>query len=70
MRLREYIFLKCGKQNHISPTKVVCNLSYNVTTMQLWCSGHSTSISAYGVWEAKAGVQISRKELHTHIHLD
>ena len=38
--------------------------------MQLWCSGHSTSINAYGVWEAKAGVQISRKELHTHIHLD
>ena len=65
-----YIFLKCGKQNHISPTKVVCYLSYNVTTMQLWCSGHSTSIIIYGVWGVRARVQISKKEFHTHIYLD
>ena len=31
-----------------------------------WCDGHSTSISACGVWEARARVQVSRRELHTH----
>ena len=28
------------------------------------------SISTCGVWGARAGVQVSRRELHTHIHLD
>ena len=27
-------------------------------------------ISACGMWRARAGVQVSRRELHTHIHLD
>ena len=40
------------------------------TTAHPWCDGHSKSISACGVWGAKAGVQVSRGELHTHIHLD
>ena len=40
------------------------------TTAQLWCSGYSTSINACGVWGVKTGVQISKKELHTHIYLD
>ena len=35
-----------------------------------WCDGHFTSISACGVWRARAGVQVSRRELYTHIHLD
>ena len=34
------------------------------------CNGHSTSISVCGVWEARVGVLVSRRELHTHIHLD
>ena len=40
------------------------------TTAHPWCDGHSKSISACGVWGAKAGVQVSRRELHTHILLD
>ena len=42
----------------------------SLTTAHPWCDGYSTSISVCGVWGAKAGVQISRRELHTHIHLD
>ena len=34
------------------------------------CGGHSTSINACREWGARAGVQVSRRELHTHIHLD
>ena len=41
-----------------------------VTTVHSWCDGHSTSISAYGVWEVRIGVQVSKREFHTHIHLD
>ena len=40
------------------------------TTAYPWCSGHFTSINACGVWGAKAGVQVSRRELHTHIYLN
>ena len=32
--------------------------------------GHSISINACEVWEARVGVQVSRREFHTHIHLD
>ena len=28
------------------------------------------SISACGVWRAKVGIQVSRREFYTHIHLD
>ena len=41
-----------------------------VTTAYSWCDGHSTSIGACGVWGVRAGVQVSKRELHTHIHLD
>ena len=41
-----------------------------VTTVHPWCDSHFTSISACGVWRARAGVQVSKKELHTHIRLD
>ena len=40
------------------------------TTTHPWCGSHSTSISVVGVWGTRAGVQVSRGELHTHIHLD
>ena len=40
------------------------------TTAYPWCDGHFTSINACGVWGARAGVQVSRRELYTHIHLD
>ena len=43
---------------------------FQLTTAQSWCDGHFTNISACGVWGVKVGVQVSRKELHTHIHLD
>ena len=26
--------------------------------------------NSHGVWEVRAGVQVSMRELHTHIHLD
>ena len=29
-----------------------------------------TNIRVCGVWGARAGIQVSRNELHTHIHLD
>ena len=31
---------------------------------------YSISISACGVWGVKVSIQVFRKELHTHIHLD
>ena len=34
------------------------------------CSSHSTSTNACGVWGASVRVQVSKKELYTHIHLD
>ena len=41
----------------------------STTTTHPWCDGHSTSISAYGVWEAIAKIQVSKREFYTHIHL-
>ena len=41
-----------------------------ITTAYPWCDGHFTSISACGVWGTRVGVQVSKRELHTHIHLD
>ena len=40
------------------------------TTAHPWWYGHSTSMSACGVWGIRVGVQVSRSELHTHIHLN
>ena len=34
------------------------------------CGGHSISINASRVWGARVGVQVSRRKIHTHIHLD
>ena len=41
-----------------------------MTTAHPWCGGYSTSLDACGVWGARAGVQVSKRELHTHIYLD
>ena len=42
----------------------------NSTIAHSWCDSHSTSISAYGVWGINVEVQVSMRELYTHIHLD
>ena len=42
----------------------------HLTTARPWCDSHSTSVSACGVWTVRAEVQVSKKELRTHIHLD
>ena len=34
-----------------------------------WFGGYSTSIYDCGVWGVRAGIQIFRREFHTHIHL-
>ena len=39
-------------------------------TAHPWCDGHCISISACGVWEVRAGVQVFKREFHIHIHLD
>ena len=46
------------------------NYRDTITTAHPYCDGHSTSIIAYGVWGPRAGVQVLRRELYTHIHLD
>ena len=43
---------------------------YNCTTAHPWCDGHSISKSTCGVCGARAEIQVSRRELHTHIHLN
>ena len=40
------------------------------TIVHPWCGGHSTSINACGVWGVRVGVQVSRREFHTYIHLN
>ena len=42
----------------------------NVTTTHPWCDGHFTGISSYGVWGVRVRIQVSKMELHAHIHLD
>ena len=39
------------------------------TIVHPWCGGHFTSISVCTVWGVRVGVQIFRRELHTHIYL-
>ena len=41
-----------------------------MTTAHPWCGGHSTSINVCKVGGARVRVQVSKKKLHTHIHLD
>ena len=48
---------------------IYISLKTKVTTAHHWCDGHSTSINACGMWRVRAGVQVSKRELHTHIHL-
>ena len=43
---------------------------YNCTTAHPQCDGHSISKSTCGVCGARAEIQVSRRELHTHIHLN
>ena len=42
----------------------------DITTVHLWCDGHSTSVSVCGVWGIRTEVQVFMRKLHTHIHLD
>ena len=32
--------------------------------------GHSININTCGMWEVRAGIQVSRKEFHIHIRLN
>ena len=41
-----------------------------LTIVHPWCDGHSTSINACRVWGIRVGDQVSRRKLHTHVHLD
>ena len=52
----------------LSPIQTQVNPQF--TTAHPWCSGHSTSINACGVWGVRVGVQVFRREFHTHIYLD
>ena len=49
------------------------NHSFNTnisTTVHPLCGDHSISISICGVWEVRARVLVSRRELRIYIHLD
>ena len=50
-------------------TKSRNNIS-NKTIAHPWYDGHSISISACEVWGVRVGVQVSKREIYTHIHLD
>ena len=39
-------------------------------TAHHWGDGYFISISVCGVWEIKTEIQVSRRELHTQIHLE
>ena len=41
----------------------------NITAYS-WYGNHFTSITAYGVLGVRVEVQVSKREFHTHIHLD
>ena len=49
--------------------RLAINMFINITAHS-WCDGHSTSISACGVWGVMIEIQVFRKKFHTHIHLD
>ena len=40
------------------------------TSLVPWCDGHSTIISTCRVWGVRVEIQASKKEFHTHIHLN
>ena len=52
------------------PSTVVAFILVYCTVAYPQCDGHSTSISACGVWGERVNVQVSRRETHTHIHLE
>ena len=57
--------------NLVLQKSVCCVITIHInTTIHPYCDDHFTSISACGVWGVRAGIQVSRRELHTHIHLD
>ena len=45
-------------------------LRSGLSTTHFWCDDYSTNISICEVYGTKAGVQVCRRELHIHIHLD
>ena len=40
------------------------------TKAHIWHDSHSISISMCGVWSVRVKIQVFRKKLHTHIHLN
>ena len=53
---------------HLSNFCVFNRFGYRIAHPR--CSGHSTNTNACGVWGTRVGVQVSKREFHTHIHLD
>ena len=64
---------ECGLNSHVVfPLQIQLPLTkspspYHRTSLMRWSL---QSISACGVWEVWAVVQVSKREFHTHIHLD
>ena len=56
--------------NNLSYSRTTTNYTSIFTTTYSWCDGHSISISACRVWRVKAEVQVFKREIYTHIHLD
>ena len=44
--------------------------TYWITIAYLWYDSHSTSINACEVWGVGTGVKVSRRNLHTHLHIN
>ena len=42
----------------------------NYISAHSWCDSRSTSISVCRIWGIRAGVQVSRREFYTYIHVD
>ena len=53
------LFIFSFNLEHLSNYILFTLLNLFLTTAYPWCDGHSTSTSACGVWEARAGVQVS-----------
>ena len=57
-------------EHNVSQSQVSFHKQFYHRSPLAWRGDHSTSINAYGVWGARIGIQISKRELYTHIHLD
>ena len=66
--LVSYAYKKKVSNNWYYPHNSV--LKSVLTTAYLCCGGHSTSINACRVQKVRAKIQVFKKELYTHIHLD